>query len=762
MLAAAVLTGFAVAALAPWCVQRLGTKWGPRVLLAYPIAVFALAASAALDAAHVATSIDWVPRYGLRWSVLVDGWSLLLTLLISGIGALVVLYGGAYLRHHPHLGRFYLYLLGFMAAMLGVVLASNLLLLFVCWELTSIFSYLLIGFEHENAKARKSALQALLTTGVGGLGLLVACILLWRAFGTWELADILQQPVRWADGAQSALPIVLVIFLAAFTKSAQFPFHYWLPAAMAAPTPVSAYLHSATMVKAGVVLLARLNPLFHDFWLWQPALLTVGGATMALGALSALPQRDLKLLLAYSTVSALGTLVFLLGVGSTEAIAACVVFLVAHAFYKGGLFFFAGIVDHEAGTRNIDELGGLAKHWPALAFAASLLALSMAGVVPFFGFIAKELAYHAVLHASRPPALALLVLCSALQVAVAGFAVVRPLFFRSPAGRHAPHRPEVELALGPYLLAATSILASLIPWPAFSRLLEHAAGQIAGSPLELKLALWHGWTPVLALSFLTVLLGVVAFFLRNLWCAVARRGRALVGVGPAAVYDASLAGLARLAAWQTGVLQTGKLRQYQALVLVTAVCTVLLAAVLADWGHLHFRWQKLFPTEAAVIVAMIAGLATTIFTPSRLTAIAGLGVTGYAVGVFFLIFGAPDLAMTQFAIETLTVILFVLVLYRLPRFQSRSTPAVRLRDAALSLAVGGGVALVVLVLLADPAPSVLAPFFLANSVPAAHGHNVVNVILVDFRSLDTLGEITVLGLAAVGVGTLMAMWGRYR
>ncbi len=703
----------------------------------------------------------WVPRFGLRWSVLVDGWSILFAALISGIGGLVVLYGAAYLRHHEHLGRFYLYLIGFMAAMLGVVLASNLLLLFVCWELTSIFSYLLIGFEHEDTKSRKSALQALLTTGVGGLALVVACVLLRAEFGTWELAEMLRHAPEWSSPAMELATIILLL-TAAFTKSAQFPFHFWLPSAMAAPTPVSAYLHSATMVKAGVFLLARFYPMFQEHWLWQPVLLVGGGATMFVGAALALSQRDLKLLLAYSTVSALGTLVFLLGVATHEAVAACVVFLVAHALYKGGLFFFAGIVDHETGTRDIEELGGLAREWPSLAVAASILALSMAGILPLFGFIAKELAYEAVLHAGLPLALALLVGCSALQVAVAGLAVARPLF-SPPGSLAAPHHsPEHELTLGPWLLAAASLLFALWPRAGFTHLLAAAATGIAGESGELKLALWHGWTPALTLSLVTVALGVGAFLLRPLWTTVAAQGTRWKQVGPAFLYELAVSGLTQLAAWQTRKLQTGKLRQYQALVLTTAVGSVLLALPLAEGALPGLPRNGLYPTEAAVFVAMLAGMVITMVTSSRLTAIVGLGVTGYAVGVLFLMFGAPDLAMTQFAIETLTVILFVLVLYRLPRFESRSTPGARVRDAALASAVGASIAVLVLVLLADPTPSALAPYFLAHSEPAGHGRNVVNVILVDFRSLDTLGEITVLGLAAIGVGTLMAMRGKYR
>ncbi|GIW44975.1 MAG: Na(+)/H(+) antiporter subunit A [Candidatus Binatia bacterium] len=762
MLAGAVLVGFGLALVAPWCIRYAGSHWGPRVLAVYPLAVvFLLLAATRWFPATVQTAFPWAPRFGLVWSVLVDGWSVLFALLIAGMGVLVALYAGAYLRHHRFLGRFYMYLTGFTAAMLGVVLASNLLLLFVCWELTSIFSYLLIGFEHEDAKSRKSALQALLTTGVGGLALLVACILLRSAFGTWEIGEIVQGEARWSSAAVE-LATVLLLLGAAFTKSAQFPFHYWLPAAMAAPTPVSAYLHSATMVKAGVFLLARFHPVFSEHWLWQPALLAFGGTTMLAGALLALPQRDLKLLLAYSTVSALGTLVFLLGIGTEEAAAACVVFLVAHALYKGGLFFFAGIVDHETGTRDVEKLGGLARHWPLLATCAVALALSMGGVIPLFGFIAKELAYEAALHGVAPLGLALLVLCSALQVAVAGYVVVRPLFFRPAERVEVHHAPATELSCGPLVAALASVACSLWPGETLVRLLRSAAAGVYAGPVALELSLWHGWNPTVGLSVLTVVLGALVFVLRPLWCGIAASAGRLARIGPAALYDAAMYALLRLAEWQTRRLQTGKLRQYQAMVLASAVLVLLFATSIVAPPRTHWDWGMFYPTEIAVIVAMLAGMAITILTVSRLTAIAGLGITGYGVGILFLLFGAPDLAMTQFAIETLTVILFVLVLYRLPRFESRSSVRTRIRDALLASAVGGGIAFVVLVLLAQPTASRLAPFFLAQSEPAAHGRNVVNVILVDFRSLDTLGEITVLGLAAIGVGTLMAVRGRWQ
>lgn len=754
MLSLFVIVGFAVALLAPLCVRLAGPRWGPRWLLLYPVVVFGLSATSSFSSPQQETLFSWVPRYGLVWGSFLDGWSLLFALLISAVGTLVVAFAAAYLREHEHLGRFYLYLFGFMAAMLGLVLANNLLLLFVCWELTSVFSYLLIGFDHGDEKARKSALQALLTTGVGGLALLVAAVLLYTASGTWELAAIVQQPGLWPSGYLKSA-IIALLFVAAFTKSAQFPFHYWLPAAMAAPTPVSAYLHSATMVKAGVYLLARFAPVFEGSWFWHAGLLAAGATTMCAGALLALPQRDLKLLLAYSTVSALGTLVFLLGMGAPPALTACTVFLTAHALYKGGLFLYAGTVDHATGTRDADVLGGLGRHLPLLSGVAILLALSMAGVVPFFGFVAKELAYEAVWQGGSWWMPGVLFAASALQVAVAGFVVARPVFAHARADVRVRHEPEPEMSTGPVLLAFLSLLFGLWPTDWLRALLGGAATAIGAPARTPDLGLWHGWTATFLLSLATLAAGGVAFACRPVWQRLAERVRAVARIGPASAYEEAVKALLQVADWQTRWLQSGRLRQYQSFVLFSVVVMLVAAAVVAPWPPRGKSLGVLFPSETAVVLAMLAGMVLTIATPSRLVAIAGLGVTGYGMGVLFLLFGAPDLAMTQFAIETLAVILLMLVLPRLPRFAARSAPATRTRDALLAATLGAGIAVTLVLLLGELAPSRLAPFFLTESVPAAHGRNVVNVILVDFRSLDTLGEITVLGLAALGVGALM-------
>ncbi len=707
----------------------------------------------------IAASVAWVPRLGIALSFQLDGLSLLFGLLIAGIGVLVVVYAGGYLGGHPQLARFYATLMLFMVAMLGVVCAGDLITLFIFWELTSITSYLLIGFDHERAAARAAALQALLVTGGGGLALLAGALLLGQVAGGYEFWRLTQ-----AAAAIHASPlygsILILVLLAAFTKSAQVPFHFWLPAAMEAPTPVSAYLDSATLVKAGVFLVARLTPVLGGSDAWATALIGAGGATMLTGALLAWPQRDLKRLLAYSTVSALGTLMLLLGLGTPLAVSAAMVFLLAHSLYKGALFMVAGAVDHATGTRDVTRLGGLAAALPLLAAAALTAGLSMAGVAPELGFVAKELLYETAL---APPAgwigapviLTVAVIASALTVAVAGRVVLRPFFVRATA-LPAVHAPDLALLLGPVLLALLGLGLGLAPQRLVGGLVAAAASAVRDAPTAVPLALWHGLSPALGLSLLTLLAGAGLYVLAGSR-ALARAAAALAPLAaltPTRAYDAALVGLKALATGQTRVLQNGSLSLYL-LVVFAALCGAVAWTLTGDVGWTS-GWQ-LSPVglpEVAVCAVMIVAAGAILSMPSRLGAIAALGVVGYGIALLFVFFGAPDLALTQFAIETLTVILFVLVIYRLPRFARFSTPATRLRDGAVAVAVGTLMGALVLVATASPLRSPLARFFADQSLLAANGRNVVNVILVDFRALDTLGEITVLAAAAIGIFAL--------
>ncbi len=755
----ALLLVFCLAAAAPAVCRLTGRRAG--WVLSAPTAGLALwFAARGPDLWRngvVLSQIPWAPSLGLSLSFRLDGLSWLFAVLITGIGALVTVYAGAYLASHPRLGRFYAALLLFMASMLGLVLADNLLLLFVFWELTSITSYLLIGFDQERASARHAALQALLVTTGGALALLAGFVLLGQIGRTFELSALFPQATA-VRGHPLYSPLLLLILLGAFTKSAQFPFHFWLPAAMEAPTPVSAYLHAATMVKAGVYLLARLSPLLGDTETWFWSLTATGAVTMLVGAIAALWKTDLKQILAYSTVSVLGILIFLTGVGTVTAFEALAVYLLAHGLYKGALFLTAGAIDHETGTREITELGGLRRHMPLTAAAGVLAALSMAGLPPLLGFVSKEMLYQAGLHAPQYAAVltTLLVVAAVVLFAVAGAAGVRPFFGRTAAPAHRLHEAPPALWLGPVLLASGGVWLGLTPHrlekaveAAVTAMAPHQAAQV-------HLSLFH-FNPALILGALSVVAGLLLYRVHGRHLGSLGPWPALAGLGPSRAYDALLAGLNHLALWQTRRLQSGYLRSY--LLLILTAVLALSAAPLALRRELPVlspafnpRWHELL-----LCFAILGGVIIAVRTGSRLTAVAALGVVGLGIALLFAWLGAPDLAMTQLAVETLTVILLVLVLYHLPDFSQLTPRTSRFRDATVALAAGSFMTLLVLsVHTANSDPSV-ARYFLEHARPLAQGCNVVNVILTDFRALDTLGEITVLAVAAVGVYALMRL-----
>jgi multicomponent Na+:H+ antiporter subunit A len=754
---AAIASMVLLACAAPWLCARLG-RWSGPVLALPPAALaagFAAAAGRMPPGGFPRSGQAWAPSLGASLALRLDGLALLMAILICGIGALVVLYAGGYLSNHPRLGRFQGWTLAFMASMLGLVLADNLIALFVFWELTSVTSYMLIGFDHERDRARAAALQALLVTGLGGLALLAGFVLLGSAGGSFEISDLLARGDAVRAGPLYA-PILALVLLGAFSKSAQFPFHFWLPNAMEAPTPASAYLHAATMVKAGVYLLARLAPVLGGTPEWRWLLTGAGAVTFLAGAWLALRQTALKRILAYSTVNALGVLVFLLGLGTERAVVAAMVYLLAHAFYKGALFLAAGAVQHETGDQDVTRLGGLAKAMPITAAAAALAALSMAGAPPFLGFIGKELLYEATLPGSPRLAAALTsaaVLSGALLVAVAGIVWLRPFLGAPTAGRRV-HEAPPELWVGPGLLAGLGLLGGLLPGLFAGPLAGSAAGAVLGTPVEAHPALWHGFNRTLALSALTLLAGAAI-------CAARVRGGAahpsprLAALGPQAWYEAGLAGLNRMAGLQTRLLQSGYLRFYLMVIIVATVglTGTALFRTLAPAGLLDLSGARFYESGLAAVILMAA--AATVASRSRLGAVAAMGVVGYGVALIFVFFGAPDLAMTQFIIETLTVILLVLVFYHLPGYATLSGRATRLRDGLVALSAGALMTCLVLAAVDAPVTRRISRYFLENSVPAAHGRNVVNVILVDFRALDTLGEITVLGVAAVGVFALL-------
>jgi len=756
----AVFSGFLVAAIAPLLVRYSRRAAGPLIALA-PAAIalyFATYISSVSSGQTFSVAYSWAPSLGVNLSFYLDGLSLLFALLISGIGALVLLYAGSYLAEHPSLNRFYTLLLLFMAAMLGLVLADNLLTLFIFWELTSISSYLLIGFEHGEAKARASALQALLVTGGGGLALLAGLLLLGQIGGSLELSDLLQQGAAVKSHALY-LPILLLILAGAFTKSAQVPFHFWLPNAMAAPTPVSAYLHSATMVKAGVYLLARLTPVLGGTEPWVLIVTTVGAVTMVMGAIWSLFQQDMKRILAYSTLSALGTLMLLIGSNSELAAKAAMLFLLAHALYKGALFLVTGIVDHETHTRNVGELGGLARFMPITTVAAGLAALAMAGVPPLLGFINKEVLYETLLAA---PTAATWLITSAVAaniflVAAALLVGIHPFFAAKGSGDYSPHEPPINLWLGPLLLAGLGLLGGLFPGAVANWLVAPAATAMAGDAVKVKLVLWHGFNLVLLLSGVTLVGGLVLYRWHRPLHAASGWLDAVGRWGAEAGYQRALAGLNGLARGQTRLLQSGYLRYYLLIIILTTVG--LAAYPLLRLTHLPGlgNWSDVRFYEVVIAGMILAGAVAAVVARSRLAAVAALGVVGYGVALIYILFSAPDLAMTQFAIETLTVILFVLVLYRLPRFATFTGRVERLRDMVVAGAAGALMTTIILIANQRTPESQVAAYFAEASLLLAKGRNVVNVILVDFRGLDTFGEITVLAIAAVGVYALLKL-----
>ncbi len=755
LLLIASASGFAFAVILPW----LRRMFGERATLAATLlplgltAWFASVAPGVMSGIPITETMDWLPGLGLSLSFRLDGLSLLFSLLISGIGTLIVLYTRSYLHGHDQQHRFVMYTLMFMSSMLGVVLTDNLLLLFIFWELTSFTSYLLIGFNHEDEAARKAALQALLVTGLGGLFLLAGLILAGHAAGTMELSTIIADPVAML--AHPLFPWILgLVLVGAFTKSAQFPFHFWLPNAMQAPTPASAYLHSSTMVKAGVYLLARLHPAFSASPAWEAALTFFGAITLLGGALMAVSQVYLKRLLAYTTVAALGAMVMLIGVGTEAAIKAAVVFLLAHACYKAALFLIAGIIDHETGEKNVTLLGGLFKHMPRAGIAAFVASVSMAGIIPTFGFIGKEVSYTALL--TRPWLIAMFLVSGACFVLVAYQVGIRPFFGAARKTPRHPHEAPAGMFAGPLALGIVTLALGLIPgWS--DGLIAAAASAINGSGIEVHLHLWHGFNRELGLSILTLLLGLGLIALAPRFISIGRKLAPAAKFGPDRAYLAALDGMLGFAGWQTRVLQNGSLRRYIYIIVLAMSALVVISFARSDMAlDLHTLSPVNVPITLLCLIIIGSAVAATA-SRSRLGAVAAMGVVGYGVALLFIAYGAPDLAMTQLVVETLSVVLLVAAFYYLPPFTRRSRWKGRARDLAVSIFAGTVVSLLVLVAVGVQMHEPISSYYAETSVPFAHGRNIVNVILVDYRGLDTLGEITVLAVAGLGSLALLKL-----
>ncbi len=760
MTLAAVVSIFILALAAPG-LHRLMPRCSGWVLSLLPLALtcfFAAKVPQIIDGLVIIEFYEWVPTLGATLTIYLDGLSLLFSLLICGVGGLIVIYAGGYLAGHPHLGRFYTFFLFFMASMLGLVLAGNLISLFVFWELTSISSYFLIGFDHQRESARTAALQALLVTGIGGLVLLAGFLLVGWVGGSLELKDLLTRGDIIRDHGLY-LSILVLVFLGAFTKSAQVPFHFWLPSAMEGPAPVSAFLHSVTMVKAGVYLLLRFTPVLGGTEVWQLSLTLFGGVTMVTGALMALVQSDFKLLLAYTTVNGLGTLVFLTGLGTPLSIQAAIVFLVVHALYKGSLFLSAGVVDHETGSRDLGRLTGISRRLPVITCATLLAAVSMAGLPPLLGFVGKELIYESILGASGLKWMFgfVAVLANAVLLAAAGIIVIRPFFGASEAPRKHAHPIGFDLRLGPIVPALLGLILGLFPALLAFSPVSGAVSAVLARPVSIHLALWHGFTPMLALSALTVISGIAIYMIHKGLRNFAQRHTQLVAWGPAAGYFWLLDKLKALAGWQTRVLQSGYLHHYVTAIILTTLLLVSFTLFKKGGFQISLGFGDIRLFELIIALLMLAAAFVTVWVPSRIGAIVAMGVIGYGLALIFVDFGAPDLAMTQFLIETMTVILFVWVIYRLPKLEGSSPRPRLMRNALIAVASGTVMSLLVLVALSVQEGSRLSGFFAENSYLLAHGRNIVNVIIVDFRAMDTLGEITVLSIAGAGVYTLLKL-----
>jgi multicomponent Na+:H+ antiporter subunit A len=695
---------------------------------------------------------SWVPALGIDLAFHIDGLSALMLLMITGVGTAVFVYAGGYLAGHSGQRRLYVLLSLFMLAMIGTVTADPLIVLFMFWEATSVLSFLLVGFDHERVDSRKSAQQALMVTGAGGLAMLAGFIMLGQAVGTYRVSEIVDVLPTISATPQLTAALVLIL-IGAFTKSAQFPFHFWLPNAMAAPTPVSAYLHSATMVKLGVYLLARLDPGFGDWPLWEWLLKGAGSITAAWGMVLALRERDLKRILAWSTVATLGTLVTLVGLRGEGATVAVGALLLAHALYKAPLFFVAGNIDHGTGTRVIDRLGNLRHAMPWTAAAALLAGASMAGMPLSFGYIVKDV----IIDAKSAGdvfvfAKAANTVFGAVAVAVAGVAAVR-VFWRHPGVNETcdAHEGSPAMIVPPLALALAGITLGIFPFFA-QDLIAGVTGAMSPDAEAVAFSLALEFGPVLISLLATLAIGVLVYLTWDPLHAMFERAANRVGrVGMAAQFERLLRWIPRVAATSTRALQTGSLPAYVALAVGTVV-VAMLAAFAVAWTQLHWSAADALPSIGlfGACALIVFGAVAAVLQRDRLVLLLASGLVGYGSGLLFLFTGAPDVAYTQFTVETVFVIVVASVLLALKRQQRAGCLDEPLwRPGAFVLAAGFGVVVTALLLVGtagslDPA---LSRFFAENSVPEAYGRNVVNVILVDFRALDTLGEITVVLLS---------------
>jgi multicomponent Na+:H+ antiporter subunit A len=772
---------FTVAVLAPFFFRA----WGRNAfygLAAVPAASFAwlLCQHPAVYSGEgaVAEVVPWIPGLRLELAFRMDPLAWVMSLLVLGVGSLVLVYCARYFKKEDQdLGGFGAQLLAFAGAMFGLVVADDLLLLFIFWELTTILSYLLIGFARTRLAARRSALQALMVTTGGGLAMLVGLIMLGHAAGTYRISDILRQAPDLTQGASAMVSAAVVLILVgAITKSALVPFHFWLPGAMAAPTPVSAYLHAAAMVKAGIYLVARLAPGFAETPFWQPVVLGLGLATMLVGGYRALRQSDIKLILAYGTVSQLGFLTMVVGLGTPDAALAGLAMLLAHGLFKATLFLVVGIIDHQSGTRDVTKLSGVFRSSRALGIVAAIGAASMAGIPFLGGFVAKEAVLEAFVHHAAGPAgtpwgtlvLAGLVLGSILTFAYSArfmwgafatkpgveptaFKAVRPSFLAAPA--------ILSLLTIAYGLWPVPVDAWIQPYAALFASTAPDAGTAAGQAGHL--ALWHGFTPALGLTALTFALGAAMYFGRN----AISRAQSLVPpwVDGDKAYQLTIGALDDVAVWVTGRTQRGSLYYYLAVILSVAFVLPLSAILLAGKPLPEgiYLLDPGSPLQLVVGAGIVIGALAAVKANKRFLAVLMVSVTGYGIALMFALQGAPDLALTQMLVETIILVAFVLAMRSLPP-ELRDRTGGKYRVVRVIIGLGFGVTMVFAGIQAMGA-RIATPVsleFPRLAYEGGGGLNIVNVTLVDIRAWDTFGEISVLALAATGVASLIFVRGR--
>lgn len=752
----------------------------PLVLFGYFLSLLPITSNGGV----IHETIPWVPSLGINFTVYVDGLSLLFALLITGIGTLVALYSIYYLsKKTEKLNNFYVYLLMFMGAMLGVVLSDNLIVLYVFWELTSLASSLLISYWFHREKSTYGAQKSMLITVFGGFAMLGGFSLLYVITGTFSIREIIEQ----ADAVLAStlfLPAMLLVLLGAFTKSAQFPFHIWLPDAMEAPTPVSAYLHSATMVKAGLYLVARLTPVFGGTPEWFWLLAGFGIITLCWGSISAVRQKDLKSILAFSTISQLGLIMCLFGLGSATlhfdltdsmtkfyatATLAAVFHLINHATFKGSLFMTVGIIDHETGTRDIRKLGGLMAIMP-VTFTVSLIGLAaMAGLPPFNGFLSKEMFFSGVVNATtlgifNMETWGFLFPVLAWVASVFTFVYCAIMFFRTFTGEFKKenydvhvHEAPMGMLISPVILGSLVVIFGLFPNLLTYTIIEPAVTAILGADVfggEANIYLWHGFNPELFMTIAVVAFGTLIFMNMKKWQQTAFYLRERDPLNR--VYDSSLDWLIKGSQGITRVQMTGMLRDYFAYMCVFMI--LLFGYTMVRYNAFAIDTVNVSVISPYMWVLTLVFIGSTLAIPfinHRITAIIVVGVIGFLLALFFVIFRAPDLALTQLLVETVTVVLFMLAFYHLPELRKEKfTPRFNLVNLFISIGVGGLVTLIALSSFAlgtEAGLGTISEYFIENSKELAGGYNMVNVILVDFRGLDTLLEVLVLGIAALGV-----------